>query len=274
MGKRGTRFAIFVLTFCLLTAFFQTSVFAEDGDPWKDSIVTDRPDIAETSQTVGQLRFQIESSFSFIQDIEDGVAVRRYSFPTLFRFGVIDPLELRLGGEWFIAQTETGQPARIGFSDIDFGLKGHILDAAEGGIPSMAIMAMLLAPTGKDELSFNGWYPSLVLIADWDMIYNLTLGVNLGFDVPIRDPEGDVYARFLYAVAFGYIIHGLNNRFKVFVEVAGIAPLKSHKDNIVILSTGPAYLLTPNMQIDGFIRVGLTKATPDMQGGVGYSVRF
>lgn len=270
-----------LITLAVASVLIQSTALAYDDntegeadDPWSDAIVADRPDVAETSLTVGKLRFQIETSFEFTQDIEAGITTRRYSFPTLFRFGIIDPLELRLEGEWFIVETESGQPTHKGFSDVAFGLKAHVLDAGPKGIPSLGLLAMVLAPTGKAELSANAWIPVFKVLADWDMVYNLSLGVNVGVDVPERDAAGDKYAQFIYAVSFGYLIHGLDDRLRTFVEVAGIVPLKSNKDVITLLNAGLAYLLTPNMQIDGFVRVGLNAASPDTQGGIGYAVRF
>jgi hypothetical protein len=246
----------------------------EEKDPWANPIVTDRPDVADSSLTVGKLKFQVETSFEFTQDNESGITTRTYSLPTLFRFGVIDPLEIRAEGSWFVFQTQTGERRQGGFSDIALGLKWHILDARPKGVPSLGVQTMVRIPTGASEVSSGAVEPQFLILADMDLFYNLVLGVNVGVDVPVRDMVGDKYARFLYAAAINYWVHRTNKRAKLFVEASGAVPLKSNKFNLASLNTGGAFLITSKMQVDGFVRIALTNATVDMVGGVGYSYRF
>jgi hypothetical protein len=243
-------------------------------DPYLDAMITDRPDIAETSYTVGKLRLQLETSFEFIQDSERNMTTRDYTFPTLLRFGIIDPLEFRVESNIYIIETNTGQRHQKGFSDVSLGFKGHILDAATGGVPSMALLAAVEVPTGADAFSSNVVVPIFKVIADWELPFHFSFGVNLGFDVPKRDEVGDKFARFLYAVVLTYAVHGTNDRLRAFIEVAGASPFKSNKADLRTLDTGLAFLITPNVQVDGFVRVGITPSTPDMAGGVGWAFRF
>ncbi|MFH1725988.1 MAG: transporter [Elusimicrobiota bacterium] len=130
------------LTFCLLIAV-APSVRAEGA--FEKALVTDRPDTAESSVTVGKSRFQIETGFAFGQDKASGVTARNYGFSTLFRFGLTDPLELRVEGDMFITRTETGMSTQSGFSDLAFGAKAHLLDNG-GWTPSLGALFNLKFP--------------------------------------------------------------------------------------------------------------------------------
>lgn len=247
---------------------------AEADNPYADALITDRPDVADTSYAVGKLKFQIETSFEYIQDNRGGVTTRTYFFPTLLRFGIIDPLEFRVENGLYAFRTQTGTRYQHGFTDVAFGFKWHFLDAGPKGIPSMGLLAAVSAPTGEDEFSFNAWVPIFKLLTDFELPFNISIGINVGVDVPGRDGVGDKYADFLYAISFGYNVHRTDNRLRLFIEVSGISPMKSNKADIRTLNTGVAFLITPNVQVDSFVRVGITPSTPDMAGGLGWGFRF
>lgn len=261
-----------ILTIIIVTA---AAPAASAGDvDWDDALVADRPDIAESSETVGKLRLQIETSFEFSQDTENNSTTRFYGFPTLVRFGIIDPLEIRVDSSIFVFRTRSGMKYDKGPADFTLGLKWHFLDHGPKGIPSMAMIVSVLFPTGADQFSENAYVPTFRLIADWELPINLSFGVNLGVDVPGRDAAGDKYAQFLYAVSLGYIFHGTQDRLKMYVEVEGVSPIKSNKTDLRTLGTGFMFLITPNVQVDTFIRAGITSHSPDWIAGVGGAFRF
>lgn len=264
-----------LLCCCLLLAAM--SVCADEDDvynPYDDALRTDRPDVADTAYTVGKLRFQLEQSFEYMRESEGGITTHDYFFPSLLRFGIIDPLEFRVESNVYIIQSRTGRGMQHGFSDVSFGFKGHVLDPAPGGIPALGLLAMINVPTGKDEFSSNAVEPTFKILMDIEFPANIEVGVNLGFDVPVRDAQGDKFARFLYAVSFNYTVHRTQNRWRLFVETSGAEPLKSGKAGSHTLNTGTAFLITPDIQIDAFIRVGITAASPDVVGGIGWAFRI
>jgi len=264
-----------ILPVLIIAVLCAAASIARAGEyDWSDALVSDRPDIAEASRTVGKLRLQIETSFEFAQDIENDVTTRLYGFPTLVRFGIIDPLEIRVDSPVYLFRTRSNTSYDKGPADFSLGLKWHFLDAGPNGVPSMAILTSVLFPTGKDAFSENAYVPAFFVIADWDLPVNLSLGVNLGVNVPGRDDVGDRYAQFLYAVSFGYVFHGTDGRLKMYIEVAGISPIKSNKPDIRSLGTGLMFLITPDIQVDGFMRAGITKHSPDWIAGVGWAFRF
>ncbi|MBI2346587.1 MAG: transporter [Deltaproteobacteria bacterium] len=243
-----------------------TSRFAE-------ALITDRPDAAEASQTVGKNRFQVETSFAYGHDHDAGVTTRNYCFPTLLRFGILGPLEVRLEGEMYSVQTEAGAATQRGISDLAVGLKAHWLDNRGWG-PSLGTLAHLSVPTGSNNFSSNAVEPIFKILADWELPADFSLGINAGVDLPARDAVGDKFARFLYAAAVGHPTPFWKERMRIFVEASGAVQLKAAKSAEQTFDTGLALLITPDIQVDGFVQLGLTEASPGLQTGLGFSWRL
>lgn len=240
----------------------------------REPLVTDRPDAAESSETVGDDRFQVETSTDFTQDKDQtaGTTARTYSFPTLVRYGIAEPVEIRFESELFSFNTQTGTATDRGFNDFDVGLKAHFLDNS-GAVPSFGVLAHVGVPVGKNSLSSNAVVPTVKILGDWELPAGFSLGTNLGMDVPARDAAGDKFAQLLYAAAVGHDIPGTNERARLFVEGAGAIPVKGGKENDLSFNSGVAVFLTPNVQLDAVTRVGLTDAAAGFGAGFGLSVR-
>ncbi|MBI4239135.1 MAG: transporter [Deltaproteobacteria bacterium] len=280
MENSNTGPGLFLATVLAITATLGAAppAYSEtfDNHPPRDdfaaALETDRPDISEASSTVGRHRFQLETSVAYSRDHDSGTTTHFYSAPTLLRFGISEPLEVRLESDMFAVQRESGMGTTHGLTDLAFGMKAHLTDGS-GGIPSLGVLAHLGVPTGNDEFSANGVEPELKILADWDVVGDLALGMNVGADIPVRDAAGDKFARFLYSAAFSHPIPGLRDRWRVFVEAAGTVPAHADKPDTHIFNTGTALLITPNLQLDAFAAVGLTAAAEGIQTGLGISWR-
>lgn len=236
-------------------------------------IGTDRPDAAESSEVVGKNHFQIETSFAFSHDRDAGVAERIYSFPTLFRYGIVAPLEFRLEGETFAVRTRTGQATDKGFTDLAFGAKLHLVDN-ERWVPSFGVLAHLTVPTGTSAFTSTVAEPIVKALFDWELPADFSLGTNLGFDVPVRDAQGDKFARMLYAVAVGHPLNFLSDRWRLFIEFAGAVPLADNKPDEHSFDSGIVWRINDTLQVDTLVQVGLSRTTPDITWGLGVSWRI
>ncbi|OGQ22721.1 MAG: hypothetical protein A3I05_05670 [Deltaproteobacteria bacterium RIFCSPLOWO2_02_FULL_44_10] len=258
----------------ICVVFFANEVNAASKN-WDDVLVTDRPDAAEASETVGKYRFQIETSFAFDHDEDAGVSTNNYNFPTLIKFGVTDWAEVRLEAPFLNIQTQTGTSSTTGFTDIDLGTKVHLQDN-EGAAPSLGFLFHLTLPTGKDIFSANTVEPKFVVLMDWELPQKFSLGINFGLDIPVTDANGNKFARFLYAGALNrpLPIPALDDRLGMFIEFAGAVPMMEGPKGEHRFDTGFGFLLTPDMKIDTFAQVGLTEASPDIGTGLGFSWRI
>lgn len=258
--------------FCLVSFPFFKEGQAQEKN-WNEALVTDRPDTAESSLTVGRLRFQTETSFAFSHDQNSGINTNTYSFPTLFRFGVFKNFEARLESETYAIQTKTGTPKESGFTDIAVGFKIHFFDQ-KTALPSFGFLAHMNIPTGKSSFSSEVAEPIFKALADWNLPLDFSLGINIGIDVPVRDSRGDKFARFLYAASLGHPLPPLPERWRAFIELAGATPINNNKADEHHFDLGTTFLITPDMQVDTFVQVGLNRNTPDITTGLGFSLRI
>lgn len=259
---------VFKKLLVLILLLFSPSTWAQD---WENALVTDRPDAAESSRTVGKLRLQIETSFGFETDRGGGVTTNTYNFPTLFRFGLIDPLEFRVESPMGQFHKQTGQPHGKGWNDLAFGFKAHLLDQ-DGPIPSMGFLVHLSTPTGTNNYTANSYDPAAKWLNDWDLPAGFSLGTNIGLDVP-QDAAGGRFARILYAAALGRNLSFISERLRIFAEIQGAVPVQSPQPNEQTFDSGLTFLLTPDIQLDTLVQVGLTDATTDVTTGLGFSWR-
>ncbi len=256
----------------LLLLLLSTGRVALAAEDFADALITDRPDAAESSQTVGKDRVQIETSVQYSQDDSSGTELNIFSFPTLLRYGFTTWAELRVEGELITVEKPEGLPSDAGFADLAFGLKGHFVDGG-GIIPSLGLLLNIETPVGDAGFTADATQPEIKLLTDWELPADFSLAANNGIDLPARDSAGDRFARYLYAVALGHPLPLLPERTGLFVELTGAFPLKSGKDEEHSLDTGVTFLVTPDFQLDSFVQIGLNDSTADITTGIGFSWR-
>ncbi len=261
------------LVLFLLLVHSPLSIVHSPASAAEESLITDRPDTAESSRVVGQYRLQLETSFGFGHNNDNNTTTRTYNFPTLVRFGILPWLEVRAESELVQVQTTTGQNRERGFTDIAFGFKTHLLDN-EGWIPSMGVLFHIGTPTGNDNFTSNTYEPMLKWLNDWGLPADFSLGTNIGFDVPARNAAREKYARVLYAATVGHPVGFISDRLNTFIELQGIVPVESSDPAEHTLDTGLTFIINPDIQLDTFVQIGLVEATTDITTGLGFSWRI
>ena len=237
-----------------------------------DSIATDRPDFVESSAVVGRGRLQIEMGSPYETDEEDGVEVSTSSMPTLLRYGIGYNTELRLETDNYIRQetrTAAGTVKETGYADIALGFKHHFLDN-DGLAPSMAMLGHVDVDSGSVAFRGEGLRPSLHVVAEWELSPSTSFGIKPGV---IRDKaDGERYWGGILGVTMG---HQWTNKLRSFVEVAGQQlASKEHGGDLITYDAGFTYLVTDSLQFDTSVNVGATDETPDLNWGMGVSMRF
>jgi hypothetical protein len=242
-----------------------------------EAIVTDRPDFVESSDVVGRGGFQIETGLSWERNKADGVKTRTVTTPTLLRIGVSDTLELRLESDGYTrsktTDTATGTTLHErGYADASIGLKWRMQEGnEEHGTPGIAWLAHLDVDSGSRAFRGQGVRPSLRAVAEWELPQEFSVGVMPGVVVD-KNPDGQRFVAGILAVTLG---KSWTPKFRGFVELAG-QQLASRKNggSVVTFDTGVAYLVTDAVQVDVSVARGLTSFSPDIQCGVGVSIRF
>ena len=238
-------------------------------------ISTDRPDFVESSQTVSQGRFQIETSVARDRHNNAGMRTTRLTTPTLLRYGIAPAWELRLetdgytlqrGQDWATSTTSTQR----GFSETSIGLKWHTQDG-EGAVPSIAWLFHADLETGSRAFRGNGVRPSLRAVSEWELPQDFSVGVMPGIIYEMTDTNRR-YAAGILAVVLG---KSWNEHVRTFIEISGQRIASSRNGgSTVTYDTGAVYLLTNDVQIDTAFSWGANKNTPDFGWTVGLSARF
>jgi hypothetical protein len=242
-----------------------------------ERISTDRPDFVESSDVVGRGRFQLETGVQWERDSSEGVKSRVRTTPTLLRFGVADTLELRVETDGFARSTLDDPGAGTtrterGFSDVSLGVKWHVRDGDEAkGTPGVAWLLHLDVDSGSAAFRGQGLRPSLRAVAEWDLPHDMSIGVMPGV-VLDRRPDGHRFASGILAVTLG---KEWTPAWHSFIEVAGRQlAARRNGGSVVTLDAGVAWIVTNDVQLDLSLARGVTSDAPDLQWGVGFSMRF
>lgn len=241
----------------------------------EDEIATDRPDFVESSNVVGNGRFQIETSFAADRNKADGVKERGYATPTLLRYGIGDNWEVRLETDGRIRTTSTdiasgGRLTEKGYGDVSLGVKWHVADA-QGASPSMGLLAHVDLDTGSAPFRAPGKGGSLRLAAEWEFADDWSLGVMPGL-AWLPNDNGDRHTTGIFGIVVG---KGWTDALRTFVEYSDQRIARARDGGTVsTFDVGVAYLLTNSVQIDTALSRGLNSRTPDWSWTVGLSMKF
>lgn len=214
----------------LATLFIPTILSASDNE-----FTADRPGVSTGPSVVAKNVIQLEEGIQF----DRGQNFSMFTFSnTLFRYGLFDNVELRLGGDAFLFSGE--EYTDLAFSGLSVGTKIKCFDG-EGAIPAISFMANVAIPyTGSCDYSPRHFTPSMYALFENQLTDQLALGYNAGFEWNGEDP---VTTTFL-AVCLGY---NINDRFGAFVENYNYIS----SDNYTLgFDLGANYMLTDRLQLD------------------------
>lgn len=251
----------------MLLSLAGASVLAEV----EGAIITDRPDVSESSEVVGAGRFQIETSLEWSRDGRGAAAVRERSFPTLLRIGLSPSWELRIETELHVRE-RTVLGSRSGTPDTAVGLKWHLQDGDDDDfVPSVAALLHADLPSGSAGFKGTGVRPSLRVVGEWELPGGWSLGAMPGIG-SLSDGNGQRYTAGLLAVTVG---KELNADWRAYVEWSVDQwASRRHGGTIHSADAGVAWLVNPDLQFDASVTRGLSGGAADWRWGLGMSVRY
>lgn len=243
-----------------------------------DTISSDRPSVAESSQVVGKGRFQLETGIQWDRQRNAEVHERTLTTPTLLRIGLGERAELRIetDGRTIVHDTDPASgehSVTAGYADTSLGVKWHLADQQQGqiGRPSLGLLLHADLPSGSRDLRGHGVRPSLRLAADWELPKGLELTVMPGLGID-SDERG---ARYGYGVLALELDKAFSDRLHGFAELAAPQIARaSHGGTQAVFDTGITYLVNRNVQLDAALTRGLNRRTPDLSLTFGLSVRL
>lgn len=255
----------------LFIALFVCTLIAVKAQTEQTDIITDRPDVTESSICVPHKTLQIETGVAYEFDDTKSEKVKTNTYnSTLLRYGIIEGFELRFGFEYtridFENKTDQTKYRQKGMSPIFIGIKADICEQ-NGLRPEMALLSHLTMPrTGAEDFQSDYLTTDAILSIGWELNSRASLGANIGAnwgdysDKP--KPTG------YYSVALGI---GLTDKAGFYVEHVG--NFARDEDLISSLDGGFTFLVSPTFQFDIFGGFGINDIAPDYFVGAGLSFR-
>jgi hypothetical protein len=246
---------------------------AEEEPP----LVTDRPDVTESAETVARGRVQIEAGYNFVNfDLGDETLELSVFPSTLVRVGLDRRVELRFEWLGYISESRTEDGIRTddsGPGNTALGAKIKLREE-RGAAPQLALLVDAALPTGNKALRTERIDPAIRLAGSNTFSDRLSLGYNLGVvALSIEDDIGEAnsYAIGRYSAALGI---GINERWGSFVEFFGFIPFSGPESPRNSFDTGFTYLSSKTVQLDVSGGIGLNRHADDWFVGAGFSIRL
>jgi Putative MetA-pathway of phenol degradation len=233
---------------------------AEGCPTVKDEIVTDRPDVTNSSLVVPVGSLQSENGVNFSTrgggQIIDGTNTR-------WRLGIASCLELLVDLPTY--STTIRGSGSSGFSDVSPAINWQV-SPIPGKVDSSVVFGVGL-PTGTVDIAGRGTQPYLQMPWSWEL--NDGWGVS-GMLTEFFRPS-DLVIRRTTEATFA-IEKKVTEKMSLFVEYVGDYPETASSSQL--LNSGGLYRLSPTQQVDFHVAFGLNHNAPSYIVGVGYSFRF
>ncbi|QQS07888.1 MAG: transporter [Phycisphaerales bacterium] len=234
---------------------------------------TDRPDATESPFTVDARHYQVEFSFvDYSRDNEGNVRTLDIA-PLLLKAGLTPSIDFQVGLTPYTSQrSESGTSRETvdGFGDTIVRVKIN-LHGNDTGESALAIMPFIKIPTASDGLGNDDLEAGIIVPAAFELAHGFNLGAMLEFDV-VRNEADDAYT--LDLVHTATIARGLTDTLGLFVEYAGAADTSGESSYRASLNTGMTLGISPDIQLDAGVRIGLTGAAEDLGIFAGMAWRY
>lgn len=238
---------------------------------YAQEMVTDRPGQTILPATMNKGSFQVEAGFIFEGDKPEDTRLHNITPVTsLFRYGLIDRLELRAGLAYFQKNYTTQGIYHHEFSDtrkglypLIFGMKLHLLEN-QGIIPSLSLTGSLSFP----QLSTQKYAPDHIApdirLSASNHLYR---GVVTSYNIGLSWDGFNTLPSFLYTALLS-VHHG--QKLTSFYELYGFIPPEAVAAD-VRFDAGLSWLIVNNFQADIEGGLGITEFAPDFYIGAGLS---
>lgn len=262
----------------------QYTLFNPTPDQLLRDLTTDRPDTTESPFTVDAGRMQFETNifgYSRSRPDDEGTITRSYEYATTnLRIGLTNWAEFNvIVAPRGVVRTRPLDPVEAtrssGPGGVDLRMKFNLWgnDAFEKpGATALGLLPFVTLPTDRaNGISPTGVEGGLILPFAVKLSDKLSLGVNGGIHIVRNEDAPGTHTEWLTSASFSY---EWTETFSTYYEVAGRYRAKDAGGDIGLLATGVTYKLNKNLQIDGGVNFGVTRAADRLNPFVGISARF
>jgi hypothetical protein len=262
----------------------QYTLFNPTPDSLLRDLTTDRPDITETPFTIDAGRVQTETDiFAYTRSRPDvdGAVSDSYDFLlTNIRIGLTHSSELSLVFQPYgIVRTRHLDPMlatrNSGIGGVDARFKVNLWGNDtfdKPGATALAIVPFVRLPTERYNGISPDWVEGGLLIPFAVKLSDkFSLGINGTVDIVRNHSLPGYHAEYLATASLAYEWTGA---LSTYYEVAARLSTDNPLGDVALLATGFTYKLNKNLQLDGGVRFGVTKAADRVSPFVGISARY
>ncbi len=243
------------------------------------TLVADRPQAATTPNVVELGYYQVETGLRIGKQTDTSPSVERMAlFGSHVRIGVLDGIEFRLGWDGLVQEQYSSRYASLGSGDADLGVKLE-LRRPELGPPALALLGTLVVPLGASAYTRDAWDPGVILSGAMPLEDGTVVTANLGVEA-VTEPRttgAGAESRDSTGSVWTYALNGrqdlwpglLSGYAEISGAMGGVNDRQAHS-----LGAGIGYSWSPQLVLDGHLRVGLSRDAEDWAVGVGLSYRL
>jgi len=232
----------------------------------------------------GQLAIELDL-INFVYDKHNpdraNERVRAWEWPLLFRFGVMDDLEIQFGMEAYVHETVRDRDAGTsettdGFGDITLGVKYNLWgnddwDRDIDGTTALAILPYLRLPTNRHGLTSRAVEGGVFVPFALEDLIGFEIEWTPGFHA-VRNSNDDGY-EFEWSSLLVFnrgIVDGLD----WFVEFESFINTESGEPWVGQMAGGLTWDITDNTVLEGGVGFGLTRSADDIGVFLTFVQRF
>lgn len=232
---------------------------------------TDRPDQTESPYTVDAGHFQLEMDFvSYFYDRRNPDHVdRRFQGLLLgdanLKLGLLNNLDAQLIVTPFVYQHERGEEAfgqRTGIGDTTLRMKLNLFGNDSGAL-ALGLMPYFKFPTNQGGVGNPYGEGGLIVPLNLKLPYTIEIGAMTEFDV-FHDGAGSGYhLEWVNSI----VLHKdlIKEKLNGYVEYYTSMSREKHAGPLETVDLGLLYAVTPNIQLDTGVNIGLTRRATDFQ---------
>jgi hypothetical protein len=232
----------------------------------QEAIEPDRPDVTNGTHIVdtGLLQIEMGGLFTSAQ-----AGQHAFGSPLTARLGVTEWLEVRVGADGFVTQSDATGGAR-GFGNVQIGAKLRLW-AEPGGPPVLSILPQINLPTADSAKGFGSG------LADFTVA--LLSGTDLGRHGHIDGNYGvgaignsDIDAHFVQHLVSVSASYALTDNWNPYGEVFWFSRADPSGGSTTSIDAGAIYQLGTRYAIDGGAQFGVSGGAPRFAAFGGVSV--
>ncbi len=271
------RLALMVVVLAGVRPIFAQVIAQVEGE-WRERPVLETPAVEEVTlgdriKAIAAGRVQIEGGYVFVRDTVGGTGVTQHTVPDLlFRFGLTDRLEVRIGWPGWVSTDFSGPAAGNSSSDTLEPNIGFMVDlfGQDGWLPQTAVLAAVPITLEGDPLAMNSLQPLSQLLYAWYFTDRLAAGGATG--VALFRIDGDHFIQWQQSVNVDYL---LTDRLDGFLEWEVLVDHGSADGGSQhLLGAGFSYLWTERFQTTWRAGVGVNDRAPDFLTDIRFAFRF